>query len=109
MNHCHYHPGAKLLERLEAIPTFATVELLETHRTVLHCSVAGCPFVAILYEKDRVNMRYCNVCGVRITGTECLTDFRCPPCRNSKQHVRDRKARLGLKWRGNPGMRARRP
>lgn len=106
---CHYHPGAAMQPRTERTPAFVEQDVNAAERVTLRCPVVGCPFVAQANDSERVNMRFCNVCGVRITGTECLTDYRCPPCRNSRQHVRDRKARLGLKWRGNPGMRARRP
>lgn len=100
---CHYHVSATMQPLTEKTPAFVEQDVNVTERTTLYCPVAGCPFVAQANDSERVNMRFCNVCGARITGTECLTDYRCQPCRNSKLHVKDRKARLGMKWRGPMG------
>jgi hypothetical protein len=108
---CSYHVGTRLVASTQQRIPF-DAELADTPRTTLYCPVAGCRFVAIDYDRDRVDKQRCYSCGGPLrddSDDSVLTTTRCTKCkhRDQKKYRKRQKMLHANTRRGRPAAEAR--
>lgn len=87
---CTYHPGAILTKVIQQVPFCSIYGLHSRERVIFRCSIERCPFVAVEPDTERVDKRYCRICGERILDNYSLTDCRCNHCKSKYQKSLDK-------------------
>lgn len=80
---CPYHVHARMIATRERTPKWIENESAVAVRTVLRCSVEGCPVVEFAAEEDAV--RRCRYCGCSISEQASVTSNRCYKCANERR------------------------
>lgn len=86
---CRLHVSTPMTAIRQRIPFQSIDGPQEGERVVYRCPAPGCHIVGYEYETERVDSRYCNVCGARIEGRDNITDHRCKKCCASQRRSRD--------------------
>jgi len=86
---CRFHVGIAMMPIVQRIPFTSINGPCDAKRTVYRCPIAGCNCVGYEFEAERVDSRYCNVCGAKIGNRDVLSDRRCLKCVGSQRRSRD--------------------
>ena len=86
---CRLHVSTPMTAIRQRVPFQSIDGAQEAERTVYRCPIAGCNCVGYEFEAERVDSRYCNICGTKIGGRDVLSDRRCLKCVGSQRRSRD--------------------
>jgi hypothetical protein len=83
---CKFHVGVTLVGRQERIPFDS--DLSDFTRTVLRCPIPQCSVVAMVYDENKTDTRYCDICGSQIKADDTITlsGSRCSSCKASGKY-----------------------